>query len=123
MEITASTIYWIMQLDHIHGALVAVLLVCGLGSIPVIGFSFSLVYEKHMKPFVAYMNTILIVSVFIIAGCFKIFLPSTKTAIAMYTIPKLLNSQAMYTLEGDAKELYKLGVERLKSELKEEIRK
>lgn len=120
MEITPSTIYWVFQLDHIHDALTVMLLLCGLGGIPAILFLWSLAEGKHIKSVVALFSTVFIIGTFLVIGCLKVLLPSTRTAIAMYIIPKLLNSQVMYTLEGDAKELYKLGVERLKIELKGE---
>ena len=123
MEITSSTVYWVFQLDYIHEALIVILLACVLGGAPAIVRLWVATKDEYIKPPTALLSTILIVGIFLVAGGFKVFLPLTRTAIAMYTIPKLLNSQAMYTLEGDAKELYKLGVERLKSELKEEIRK
>lgn len=114
MEITPSTIYWIMQANDIKalfGVLTGLLVGAGVGCVI---YAISEESERALKNFILFLT-----AAFLSASA-ALFVPSTRTLCAMYCIPKLINSELAVQLQGDAKELYTLGVDRLKKELKGE---
>ena len=120
MEITSSTIYWIMQLDSLCVATTLLALISGVGFIASIFVVTSLVDDERLDKGKGVLICSGSLLVFLLFFATATFMPDTRTAISMYCIPKALNGKITEQLQDDAKELYKLGVERLKIELKGE---
>ena len=116
--ITPWTIYWVMQLDHL---VVFVGIVCG-----VLGMTFGLSllaiamftaeYEKSVQTGAIRLAK-RVAFPFLIVGLTSALLPSTKTMCAVLTIPLVVDNEQ---LQGDATEIYQLGIERLKEVLEVE---
>lgn len=118
MEVTSSTVYWIMQLDRLCGAAVILALLSGIGFIYSIFMVISAVDDEVLdkdKGVLICSGSLLVFLLFFVVA---VFMPDTRTAISMYCIPKALNGKITEQLQGDAKELYTLGIEKLKAELK-----
>lgn len=114
MEITPSTIYWVMQANDIKACFgILTGLLFGVG----VGCGIYAACEESKK---ALKNCILCWTAAFLSSSVALLIPGTRTLCAMYCIPKLINSELAVQLQGDAKELYTLGVERLKKELKGE---
>ena len=123
MEITPSTVYCIMQLDRLCGTAALLALLSGLGFICSIFMVISAVDDEVLdkdKGVLICSGSLLVFLLFFAAA---VFIPDTRTAIYMYCIPKALNGKITEQLQGDAKELYILGVYRLKQELEGELKK
>ncbi len=113
------TIYWILQLDAIHEALlivstISVMIVVVTGAFGAL-FSVESGMTDLSKVLLKLFKRTLIV--FVIAGFGAIFLPNTKTMCAVLTIPAIVNNEV---LQGDAVDIYKLGMERVKELLGKE---
>ena len=122
MNITSWDVYWITRLDAIKDCTLGIIIVL---SVILIFLFFALVGEGITKDtpeegyahfrLAKYCALSLFVPVFL--AIVYPFIPTTKEACMMYAVPKLANSECVKTLQGDAKELYTLGIERLKAEL------
>lgn len=124
MEISSWTVYWILQLDTITVAFRLVIGAVGVAGVFIFSMfliSFGNYSEDFVRP-VRKLFKIYVVVLFVVLSA-VLFIPDTKTALAIYTVPKLAKSGAVEQLKGDAKELYTLGVKRLKQELKGEPKK
>lgn len=117
--ITAWQIYWVMQLDVIRSGMVGV---------PIFAFSIAVFFaiasggesvwneEKHrlygwVKPFLAIL-TIMVVS--------WVFIPSSKTVAAMIVLPAITSDKVIETVTPEARELYELAKDALRSVSKKE---
>jgi len=118
MNITPNDVYWVLQLDQIHEAIVGVILFMILAFIGLFVCIMSAISDEVVSRFVG--STVLFIHFLVVLLLFgvMVFLPTTRTALAMYVVPKIADSEVVEKLQGDAKELYTLGVERLKVELK-----
>ena len=119
MEISPWTVYWVLQLDTI-----TIALRISIGAVGIAGvFIFSMFlafFDSYSEDFVRQVRKLFKIYLVVLFAVLSavLLIPDTKTALAMYTVPKLAKSGAVEQLKGDAKELYILGVERLKEELK-----
>lgn len=122
MTITSWDIYWITRLDAIKDTMIGIIIIlCLLLAFLIIalfGEAFTQdTADESQFCFrsVKYCALSFLVPVFLIVV--YPFVPTTKEACMMYAVPKLADSECVKALQGDAKELYTLGIERLKAEL------
>lgn len=103
--ISPWTIYWVLQLDNIGNAseMVAFL---GLFALPFLwGFVLS-----ELKSLAAFVFAVGVTVVWLAVATAAIFLPSTKTAAAMFVIPAIANNE---TIQREAGDLYGLAKQAL----------
>ena len=123
MNITSWDIYWITRLDSIRDSITGIVVVLCVAFI--IGF-LSIIYaggESIVTEQTAWRWMKRVCWGFTIPAALLLimpFIPTTKEACMVYAIPKLADSEYTKTLQGDAKELYTLAVEKMKGELKNE---
>ena len=118
MEITASEMYWILMLDGIHilfviGVVIPILLI--VATLFFVPLALDLEFEasvKFIRKVVWRLGVIAIISALAAA-----FTPSTKQMAMIKVVPAIVNSDIAKEVSGDAKELYKLGVESIKNKL------
>lgn len=104
--ISPWTIYWVMQLDTI-GVAAVVLSIFGGGALLLLwGFVLT-----ELKSLAGYFVSATASVVWLIVLAAAIFLPSTKTAAAMYLIPAIASNQ---TIHREAGELYGLAKQALR---------
>ena len=122
MNITSWNIYWITRLDSIKDTMIGIIIVLGILLffliIALVGEAFTQNTADEAQSYfrlAKYCALSFLVPVFLIVV--YPFIPTTKEACMMYAVPKLTNSECIKALQGDAKELYTLGIERLKEEL------
>lgn len=107
--IDAWDIYWVLQLDTIGFAAALLTLVGGaVVALAWIGFLDS---DTRLSLFVPAMLTLLWLPVLALA----VFLPSTKTAAAMFVIPAIANNE---TIQRESGELYDLAKQALAEAVK-----
>lgn len=100
--ISAWDVYWVMQLDSIGGGLVFVGLICLLSG----GFFSAVALEQQVYRVLWLTVPVLGLGVACFLG--NIFLPSSKTAAAMYIVPRLTSGEAIEAMKPEARELYEL---------------
>lgn len=119
MNITSWDIYWITRLDNIRALLILLSVLFAMAA--VCSFVGSCEWDRCGEVRVAKIWRVMAGSfLFIVVPvllCAIAFIPTTKEACMMFVVPKLTNSEYVKALQGDAKELYTLGIERLKEEL------
>lgn len=108
-------VYLWLKLDDF----IAFLLICGLLGTIIIPLIYLFVSDstgeyKHKK------KVILATMFFLMFIMIGFLMPSTKQAAAIYVMPKILTENNINTLNEDAKEIYNLGIETIKNELKQE---
>lgn len=118
--ISPWTVYWVLQLDSIKtgvgvfsilglvliGAAMAGIL--GISTMPPVSDGDRCLASKHLPR----LGRAWVVCLALAAS--NMFLPTTKTACAILTIPAVANNE---TLQTDLTEVYQLGMERIKEEL------
>lgn len=104
--VTPFAIYLILQLDSIYHLLLVMLaisLVCfGFFFIPsVFGImDDDIKLYQRAKPYLKITGSLMIICILLVT-----FIPSTKTAIAMYTIPDVLNNKKVQAIPDKALDL------------------
>ena len=105
--ISPWTIYWVMQLDSIG---MAAMLMSFVGAgILFLAWLYVVTEAESLAGYVAASAATLVWLVVLAAA---IFLPSTKTAAAMFVIPAVANNQ---TIQREAGELYDLAKQALRN--------
>lgn len=127
--ITESTLYWITRLDYISNFLLGLALAMLIPIIFCIATYFIILeerrYEHDLKEIDRCNGTMqksiigLITSIFIalILWIACVLTPTTKEMCMIKVIPMLTNSEMVQQLSKDGKEIYELGVKRVKEEL------
>lgn len=122
MNITPSEVYWVMQMDSILTPLyiinIVVIAFCVVSAV----IYFFLLSDDEAEAIRARRVALcsLVVIFFTLPLC--MFLPDTKTLAAVKLIPAITNGEAMQRLSEDGKEIYHLGIEKIKQELKGETK-
>lgn len=111
------TVYWILQLDAIHDTAMCFAILFGFAGLILSGVYISAKFEneKELCNLVKPYRNICIVFVIILIPLTTL-LPTTRTACAIYLVPRIVESKV---IQEDLPEIYNLAVERLKTELKE----
>jgi hypothetical protein len=96
MEITTMQMYWLVMLDKINDAVIAVLIF----SIVLLFFSMNIISEvKSEKKKSSMLEVIKVLSaIAVISGLLFTFLPSTKQMAAIMIVPRLANSEKVQTI-------------------------
>lgn len=106
MTITPSTIYWIGNCDSmVIACIVMTIISIGLGLI----LSSALLSIENAKAACWMLGIFLVLGFFGLAGA--AFIPSSKTAAAMYVVPAIANNEKIQSL---GSEIYDLAVEWMK---------
>lgn len=125
MNITPSEVYWVMQMDSILTPLyiinVVAIAFCVISAV----IYFFLLSDDEAEAIIRRSVSgvalcSLVVIFFTLPLC--MFLPDTKTLAAVKLIPAITNGEAMQRLSEDGKEIYHLGIEKIKQELKGETK-
>lgn len=123
--ITPMQIYWVMQLDSIRdGLLLQCILLAVVSFVAITAACINILDEtvdasKRQKIWLT-INAIFWTGLFSLSCVARTFIPSTKTACAMFAIPMVVNNE---TIQADSAEVYRLGMERLKEVLETEKEK
>lgn len=122
--IDAWDVYWVMQLDRIGGMLVALTIIsgCALGVSTIIGgFAVADSYgsdreqaKSTLKRIVSYGS-----ASFVFAFLCASMIPSSKTAAAMIVLPAITSDTVVQTVAPEARELYELAKDALRSVAKD----
>ena len=128
--ITESTIYWITRLDYIKNFISIVLLLSFFASfISIIFYQFhkeqsnnDWISDISKQEYRGYMNIFykcfsVSIIIMIISLVIVLFVPTTKEICMIKVIPMIANSEAVDQLGKDGKEIYELGIKRIKEEL------
>lgn len=107
---TPSQIYWVLQLDSIVAGCIILAVLTAVLCVVMTIITCANDFDSLIAPLLAAFNMLLMVT-FIIAAS---FIPSTKTAAAMYVIPRVVNNEV---IQADMLEIYKLGMDKVKSVL------
>ena len=111
------TIYWILQLDKISDMLIPIVLLFGALSLLALVVK-CMSFDKNMDvPKIAANQVFWVFPTFLMLMALYGFIPTTKTMCAVITIPAVMNNEE---LTGDAIDVYRLGMEKLKEVLGEE---
>lgn len=117
MTLSPIQIYWIMQADTIITCLIALMafiIICLITNI--VSIFTALENSKKVSNSLKY-TLFFTITMFILDMIGLTFYPSTKTQATMYVVPAIVNNEK---IQGDASEIYNLGIERLKEVLLEE---
>lgn len=114
--ISSSEIYWILMLDNIRGFLVMCAIVSVIATLGFLLFTAICVANEDPYRDVVKMGKIAFVC-FIASSLLLCFIPSTKQAAIVKTIPVIANSEAVAEMSKDAKDIYRLGVKSIKEHL------
>ena len=125
MNITPSEVYWVMQMDSILTPLYIINVVAiAFGIVSAVIYIFLLSDDEAEAVLRRGVRRVvlcsLVVFFFTLPPC--MFLPDTKTLAAVKLIPAITNGEAMQRLSEDGKEIYHLGIEKIKQELKGETK-
>lgn len=104
--ISAWDIYWVMQLDTI-GMAMGTISVFGLIVVAVVWGAAAC----EIRRLWGYLVAVAVTGVWFVCLLAAIFLPSTKTAAAMFVIPAVANNE---TIQKEAGDLYKLAKQALR---------
>lgn len=117
--ITESTIYWILKLDNIVEMFIVLSIMSILSSITTLGIWFAKKEDYDEDENVNNYAKISVVSfvLFIAFLMASTFIPSTKQMAIIKVVPTIAKSEVTKELKGDAKEIYKLGVQAIKESL------
>lgn len=118
MEITPSEIYWILKLDDFHALFWAGIIVPGIVLVAAAFFA-PLAFDLDTKEMGRFLRSLAWRCGVIagIAGLAAAFTPTTKQMAMIKVVPAIVNSDIAKEVSGDAKEIYKLGIEAIKSNL------
>ena len=127
--ITESTIYWITRLDYISGLVLGLAIFMTIAIVFCVACFFIAAEERQYtyddKKIAKYNSTMdnSIRSIYI-CSFFALFLwvafaltPNTKEMCMIKVIPMLANSEAVDRLGKDGKDIYELGIKKIKEEL------
>lgn len=117
--ITESMIYWILKLDNIVDMFVIFSIISILSSITTLGIWFvkrddcynNENIDKYVK--ISVISFALFIA-FLMAATFT---PSTKQMAIIKIVPIIAKGEITKEIKGDAKEIYKLGVQAIKESL------
>jgi hypothetical protein len=127
--ITETSLYWVLKLDSIRNlfegltciftifsVIVGITLVLGAVVYHVSGDDYDDSVRRVLKAIC--LGEFVIVFIALSSAICSTLIPSTKEYAVIKVIPMVANSKEFKELKGDAKELYKLGMEAAKSQLK-----
>ena len=117
--ITESMIYWIMKLDNIVEMFIVFAIISILSSVITLGIWFvkredCYDNEGADKCFKISIISFVLFIVFLMAST---FIPSTKQMAIIKIVPIIAKGEVTKEIKGDAKEIYKLGVQAIKESL------
>lgn len=127
--ITENTLYWITRLDYISNFLIGAALFMIIPMVFCIGSYCEAAENRRfaadrkeahrlkgiMRKSIIGLITSSCIALILWIAC--VFTPSTKELCMIKVIPMLVNSEAIEQLNKDGKEIYELGVKRIKEEL------
>ena len=119
---TATQVYWIMQLDSIQALFCFIGVISGVIAVAC-GIGYMWCYDDDMEGHEATLfkkSALTVLPIFITVILCGTFVPSTKTAVAMYIIPKITKSATWQTLDVEAAETVKFLLNEVRSRSKEE---
>ncbi len=107
------TVYWVMQMDHIFRfSLIFTVLTGVVAALSFIPWADS--WNNDAVPKCIARAVLWLVPLVFALGAATALIPSTKTMCAVLTLPVVVNNQ---TLQHDATEIYRLGLDRLRGAL------
>ena len=117
--ITESMIYWILKLDNIVEMLIILAIISILSSVTILGIWFVKREDCYNNENIDKYFKISVISfaLFITFLMASTFIPSTKQMAIIKIVPIIAKSEVTKELKGDAKEIYKLGVQAIKESL------
>jgi hypothetical protein len=123
--ITESMIYWILKLDNIVDMFIVFSIISILSSITTLGIWFAKKedcchYKELDKYFKICVVSFVLFIVFLMAST---FIPSTKQMAIIKIVPIIAKGEVTKEIKGDAKEIYKLGVQAIKESLVDKNKK
>ena len=110
MELSAWTVYWVMQADSIRIGVFPVAVVLSVVSAALFAFVLLAIHEKPTRGWWAVPATALLGFAWLVLLPFSILMPTTKTLAAALVIPAISNNEAV---QSEAGELYDLAKEAL----------
>lgn len=117
--ITESMIYWILKLDNIVEMFIVFAIISILSSVITLGIWFVKREDCYDNEGADKCFKISVISfaLFITFLMASTFIPSTKQMAIIKVVPTIAKSKVTKELKGDAKEIYKLGVQSVKESL------
>lgn len=120
--ITASEIYWILKLDAIQNVFIIFSFLTSLFGIAMAilwgaNSSVDAYFDNEKKATVCRKRFFITIPIFVLLVIVTAMIPSTKQMAAMKLIPAIANSEIARELSGDAKELYRMGINAIKEQL------
>lgn len=117
--ITESMIYWIVKLDNIVDMFIILAIISIINTLLSFFIWFSksedCCYNRDVgKWFKISVISFVLFIAFLMAST---FIPSTKQMAAIKTVPIIAKGEITKEIKGDAKEIYKLGVQYIKESL------
>lgn len=110
--ITASEVYWILKLDAIQGLFFTFSFFTGVFGVAMIilwGIAGSMPCRKRF---------FITVPIFVLLVTVTALIPSTKQMAVIKVIPAIANSEIVGELSADAKEIYRMGINAIKEQLR-----
>lgn len=122
--IDAWDVYWVMQLDQIRGGMMALSIVTGLAlTIGIVSGAvvvFDVLGGDDAGAKLAYKRWVMRgVALFAFAFLSVSLLPSSRTAAAMIVLPAITSDTVVQTVAPEARELYELAKDALRSVAKD----
>jgi hypothetical protein len=123
--ITESMVYWILKLDNIVDMFIVLAIISILSSVITLGIWFAKREDYDDNEDVGKCFKICVISfvLFIVFLMASTFIPSTKQMAIIKVVPTIAKSEVTKELKGDAKEIYKLGVQAIKDSLVDKNKK
>jgi hypothetical protein len=117
--ITESMIYWILKLDNIVDMFVILAIISILSSVITLGIWFvkrdDCYNNENLDKYVKI--SVISFALFIVFLMMSTFIPSTKQMATIKIVPIIAKDEITKEIKGDAKEIYKLGVQAIKESL------
>lgn len=123
--ITSSDIYWITRLDGINNCAVGVSIVTGIAFFFFTIFHFCAIADKMYEIVPLFLRTAVISGIFFALSLITlVFVPTTKEAIIIYGLPKVVNNEKVQQKVSSAvdgsEELLSLAKEYITKKVKED---
>lgn len=116
--ITESTMYWILKLDDIIKALGVIAgISIILGSIAIVAWMALMSDDKRNLAKYPRMYFFICLTVLISIMVIRPLIPSTRQMAMIKVVPIITNSEIVSEMKGDAKELYRMGIDAIKEQL------
>lgn len=116
--ITESTMYWVLKLDDIIkalGIMVAISII--LGSVAIVAWVGLMADEQRELAKYPRRYFFICLAVLISIMVIRPLIPSTRQMAMIKVVPIITNSEIVSEMQGDAKELYRMGIDAIKEQL------